>query len=168
MPLVADIDTSLEVVAMASLSLGLAFVGTCHEDISQTLLSALMERPQQALQNDTLTRLICLAVGLLYLGKQEEVEVALELAKVLEGTVGQYCTLTLETCAYAGSGNVLKVQRLMALCGEHLAKDDDDEADKPAAGAPAATGAAAAAAGAAASEAKAPPAVLDHQSVAAL
>merc|ERR1719324_1992376 len=33
----------------AALSLGLTFVGTCHEDISQALLSALMERPQQAL-----------------------------------------------------------------------------------------------------------------------
>eukprot|EP00320_Phaeocystis_rex_P019011 CAMPEP_0119057336 /NCGR_PEP_ID=MMETSP1178-20130426/1809_1 /TAXON_ID=33656 /ORGANISM="unid sp, Strain CCMP2000" /LENGTH=627 /DNA_ID=CAMNT_0007038153 /DNA_START=52 /DNA_END=1932 /DNA_ORIENTATION=+ len=136
MPLVADLETSLEVVAMASLSLGLAFVSTCHEDISQALLSVLMERPQQALQNDTLTRLICAAIGLLYLGKQQEVEVALELAKVLEGPVGQYCTLTLETCAYAGTGNVLKVQRLLELCGEHLGKDDDSEADKPAASAP--------------------------------
>ena len=129
MPLVADIETSLEVVAMAALSLGLTFVGTCNEDISQALLSVLMERDQQVLQKETLTRLICLAIGLLYLGKQQEVEVALELAKVLEGPVGLHCTLTLETCAYAGTGNVLKVQRLLELSGEHLAKDEEDEAD---------------------------------------
>ena len=176
MPIVADIDTSLEVVAMASLSLGLAFVGTCHEDISQALLSVLMERDQKALQNDTLTRLICLSIGLLYLGKQQEVEVALELAKVLEGPVGLYTTLTLETCAYAGSGNVLKVQRLLELSGEHLAKEEDDE--KPAEGAAAAAGAAAGgaapgagaagapAASAAAAEPKWP--LLDHQSVAVI
>jgi len=146
MPLVADIETSLEVVAMAALSLGLTFVGTCNEDISQALLSVLMERDQQVLQKDTLTRLICLAIGLLYLGKQQEVEVALELAKVLEGPVGLHCTLTLETCAYAGTGNVLKVQRLLELSGEHLAKDEEDEA-----------------------EVKEPKVtVLDHQSVAAL
>ena len=60
------------------------------------------------LQKETLTRLICLAIGLLYLGKQQEVEAALELAKVLEGQVGLHATLTLETCAYAGTGNVLK------------------------------------------------------------
>ena len=39
MPLVADIETPLEVVAMAALSLGLAYVGTCNEDIAQALLS---------------------------------------------------------------------------------------------------------------------------------
>jgi 26S proteasome regulatory subunit N1 len=194
MPLVADIETSLEVVAMAALSLGLTFVGTCNEDISQALLSVLMERDQQVLQKETLTRLICLAIGLLYLGKQQEVEVALELAKVLEGPVGLHCTLTLETCAYAGTGNVLKVQRLLELSGEHLAKDEEDEADAAAApaaaaGTPEAAAAAAAAAapggagaaaaggaGAAATpavpgaaEVKEPKvAVLDHQSVAAL
>jgi len=141
------------------------------------------------LQKETLTRLICLAIGLLYLGKQQEVEVALELAKVLEGQVGLHATLTLETCAYAGTGNVLKVQRLLELCGEHLAKDEEDEADAaaPAAAPAAAAGTtdaaapAAAAAGAAAGAAGAPAAaggaaeakepkvaVLDHQSVAAL
>ena len=66
-----------ETVAMAALSLGLTFVGTCHEDISQALLSALMEREQAALQADSMTRLLCVGVGLLYLGKQQEVEVAL-------------------------------------------------------------------------------------------
>ena len=141
------------------------------------------------LEKETLTRLICLAIGLLYLGKQQEVEVALELAKVLEGQVGLHCTLTLETCAYAGTGNVLKVQRLLELCGEHLAKDEEDEAAAAAppaaaaaaagttdAAAPAAAagGAAAGATGApapagGAAEAKEPKvAVLDHQSVAAL
>merc|ERR1719261_623229 len=136
---------------MAALSLGLAYVGTCNEDIAQALLSVLMERDQQVLQKETLTRLICLAIGLLYLGKQQEVEVALELAKVLEGQVGLHATLTLETCAYAGTGNVLKVQRLLELCGEHLAKDEEDEADAAApATAPAAAGATDAAAPAAA------------------
>ena len=53
MPLVADIETPLEVVAMAALSLGLAYVGTCNEDIAQALLSVLMERDQQVLQKET-------------------------------------------------------------------------------------------------------------------
>jgi len=86
--------------------------------------------------------------------------------------------LTLETCAYAGTGNVLKVQRLLGLCGEHLQKDDDDDEPAPAAapaaaggGAPGAAAAAAAAAGAAgssgASKEKEWP-KLDHQSVATL
>ena len=35
MPVVSDLGTPLEVVAMAALSLGLVFSGSCHEDISQ-------------------------------------------------------------------------------------------------------------------------------------
>ena len=31
----------------------------------------------------------------------------------------------METCAYAGSGNVLKIQKMLHLCAEH--KDNDKE-----------------------------------------
>ena len=33
----------------------------------------------------------------------------------------------LETCAYAGTGNVLKVQRLLGLAGEHNNKEEEEE-----------------------------------------
>lgn len=145
MPVVSDLDTPLEVVAMAALSLGLVFSGSCHEDIAQALMSVLMERDAAALEKDSLTRLICVGAGLLYMGRQGQVEIALELAKAVPGQVGAYCTLTLETCAYTGTGNVLKVQRLLGLAGEHLQKDEDDE-DEPAAATAAAPAAASAAA----------------------
>ena len=34
--------------------------------------------------------------------------------------MGKYALLTVETCAYAASGNVLKVQKLLDICGDHL------------------------------------------------
>ena len=34
-------------------------------------------------------------------------------------------TLVMETCAYAGSGNVLKVQELLHICAEH--KENENE-----------------------------------------
>ena len=127
MPVVSDDEAALDVVAMAALSLGLTFAGSCNGEISQALMTVLMERPQDVLRKDSMTRLIVLAVGLLYLGKQQEVEVALELAKCLEGALGEYCCLTLETCAYAGSGNVLKVQKFMQICGEHAPVEEEEE-----------------------------------------
>ena len=36
-----------------------------------------------------------------------------------------FCELVVETCAYAGSGNVLKVQKMLHLCAEH--KENDKE-----------------------------------------
>lgn len=40
--------------------------------------------------------------------------------KTLKHAIGKYASLTLETCAYAGTGNVLKVQKLLHICGDHL------------------------------------------------
>lgn len=131
---------------MASLSLGLTFAGSCHEDITQTIIAALMEREEASLETESLTRLLCLGVGLLYIGRQGEADLALELAKAVPGEAGAYCAITLETCAYAGTGNVLKVQRLLGLAGEHNNKEEEEEEAAPA---PAAAGAAAGAAGAA-------------------
>jgi 26S proteasome regulatory subunit N1 len=37
-----------------------------------------------------------------------------------------FLSLVVETCAYSGSGNVLKIQKLLHLCAEH--KKDEKEA----------------------------------------
>ena len=177
-PVVADLDTPLEVAAVAALSLGLVFTGSAHEDISQALMATLMERSEQSLEQESLTRLICVGVGLLYLGRQREVDMALELAKAVPGAVGAYCAVTLETCAYAGTGNVLFVQRLLAMAGEHPPAEEAEDAPAgaaaggaagTAAGAAAAAPAAAAAAAAAGSSSAAKtPTTLDSQPVAVL
>ena len=86
MPILADLDQPLDVVAIAALSLGLTHTGTCNHDICQEAVGALMERAatkkdEEKLAKDSLARLLCVGVGLLYLGRQTQVEIALELAK---------------------------------------------------------------------------------------
>lgn len=54
-------------------------------------------------------RFLCLGLGLLYLGKQEKADVMLEAVRTVEHKRGRYAEITLNTCAYAGTGNVLKV-----------------------------------------------------------
>lgn len=44
LPVVADTDTPLDVACFAALALGLVFVGSCHDDICQSVMGALMER----------------------------------------------------------------------------------------------------------------------------
>jgi 26S proteasome regulatory subunit N1 len=44
----------------------------------------------------------------------------LEAAKTIEHRMSKYLVTTLETCAYAGSGNVLKIQQLLRSCAEHI------------------------------------------------
>ena len=64
--------------------------------------------------------------GLIFLQRQGEVEATLEVAKTLPPRISDFLQVTLEACAYAGSGNVLKVQALLARCGEHPELDGDD------------------------------------------
>ena len=43
-----------------------------------------------------------------------------QVTKTLHVRISQYAQITLETCAYAGTADVLKVQQLLAVCGEHI------------------------------------------------
>jgi 26S proteasome regulatory subunit N1 len=48
----------------------------------------------------------------------------LQIAKTLAEAVSKYAQVVLDGCAYAGTGNVLKVQELLALCGEHIETEE--------------------------------------------
>lgn len=117
-PVVTDDSTPLDVAAFAALSLGLVFVGTCHEECVQAIVQALMLRPEKDLE-DPFAHFLCLGLGLLFLQRQGEVEATLEVAKTLCPRISDFLQVTLEACAYAGSGDVLKVQAMLARCGEH-------------------------------------------------
>ena len=47
------------------------------------------------------------------------------MARTLDEHVSQYCQVVLETCAYAGTGDVLKVQEMLAAAGEHITVEDN-------------------------------------------
>ena len=134
-PIITDESIPMDVVAFAALSLGLVFVGTCHEECVQAIVQALMLRPEKDLEHP-FTKFLCLGLGLLFLQRQAEVEATLEVAKTLCPRVSEFLQVTLEVCAYAGSGNVLKVQAMLARCGAHPDLDGDEtaEGEEPAAG----------------------------------
>ena len=51
-----------------------------------------------------------------------QVDATLEVAKTLSERLGRYTQVLLEGCAYAGTGNVLFVQSLLAVVGERIEK----------------------------------------------
>jgi 26S proteasome regulatory subunit N1 len=120
-PLVADTGekASMLEVSLAALSLGMIYVGTCDEEVGSTLMQRLMESTDAEL-DQTASRYLCLAMGLLFLGKQEKADAMLEAVKTVEHKMGAYAAITLETCAYAGTGNVLHVQHMLHICAEYL------------------------------------------------
>ncbi|GJM90196.1 hypothetical protein PR202_ga06453 [Eleusine coracana subsp. coracana] len=118
-----DSQSPLEVLVFSAIALGLVFVGSCNEEIAQSIIFALMERSEAELA-EPITRLLPVALGLLYLGKQENVEATAEVSKTFDEKIGKYCDVTLMSLAYAGTGNVLKVQKLLGICSQHLDKGE--------------------------------------------
>jgi 26S proteasome regulatory subunit N1 len=113
--------------SMAALSLGLVYVGSCNEDVATDILSRLMEATNEELDN-TASRFLSLGLGLLFLGKGDKVDAILEAVKTIEHKRGRHAEATLETCAYTGTGNVLKVQQMLRMCTEHLQEDAEHQA----------------------------------------
>jgi len=127
LPLLEDAKSTLEVIGVTALALGQIFVGTCDGDITEALVSVIMSKTKEDLLTDH-ARYIALGLSLLYLGKQQQSEIALAtLATVAEPFAAAACMM-LEICAYAGTGNVLKIQSILHACSDHI--DVEKEEDK--------------------------------------
>ncbi len=59
------------------------------------------------------------------LGKGEAVEPMLESLKVITEPLRSFATVLVECCAYAGTGNVLKIQHMLHICSEHFENKDE-------------------------------------------
>lgn len=71
-----------------------------------------------------------LGLGLCHLGRQEAVEAIIAALEVIPEPFRSMAVTMVEVCAYAGTGNVLKVQQLLHICSEHYESEKDDSKDK--------------------------------------
>ncbi|CAA2957649.1 26S proteasome non-ATPase regulatory subunit 2 homolog A-like [Olea europaea subsp. europaea] len=114
-----DSKESLDVIAFSAVSLGLVYLGSCSEYFAETISLTLKKRNASDL-GEPLFCLLPLGLGLLYLGKQDNVNArATTLLETFNEKIGKYCYMTLISCAYAGTGDALKVQKFLHAC-EHL------------------------------------------------
>ncbi|GJT09276.1 26S proteasome non-ATPase regulatory subunit 2 homolog A [Tanacetum coccineum] len=118
-----DPKAPLDVIAFTTISLGLVYVHSCNEEVVHAIIFALMDQSESDL-GEPLTRLLPLGLGLLYLGKQDSVEDTAEVSKTFNEKIRKYCDMTLLSCGYAGTGNVLKVQHFLGQCAQHLEKGE--------------------------------------------
>lgn len=121
-----------EVLGITALSLGMIAVGSCNAEVTGTLLQVIMERNESELK-DTYARFLPLGLGLVYLARQEAAEAVIAALEVISEPFRSMATTMVEICAYAGTGNVLKVQQLLHICSEHYestSEKSDDSKDK--------------------------------------
>merc|ERR1719352_1072321 len=113
-------------VSLAGLALGMIFAGKCDDTVAGTIVQRLMEATDDELGHSH-ARYLCLGLALLYLGQMEKAEAMIEALRTIEHKISKYAVVMLETIAYAGSGNVLKVQEMMHHCAEHLNEDAEHQ-----------------------------------------
>ncbi|KAI9631397.1 hypothetical protein KEM48_014371 [Puccinia striiformis f. sp. tritici PST-130] len=121
LPRVEDTAVSMEIAGIAALALGFIFVGSGDGNISRTILQTMMERENDQL-NDKWSRYLGLGLALLYLGQQDSTESAdatIETLKAIEHPLSKQTLVLLESCLFAGSGNVLKIQSMLHHCADH-------------------------------------------------
>jgi len=120
-PMIVDTGCTIECSAMAAVSLGLIFVSSCNDEVAQAILQTLIER--QAVEgalSGTWPHFFAVGLGLLYLGQQDSAEATLAALDAITHPVGKYAKLTVEGLAFANSGDVLHVQKMLHTCTEHL------------------------------------------------
>ncbi|OCF58861.1 26S proteasome regulatory subunit N1 [Kwoniella mangroviensis CBS 10435] len=132
LPHVADETNTMEVAAMAALALGFVFVGSGDGEIASAILQTMMEREETQLASEW-TVFICLGLGLIFLATQEDSEPTVATLKVIEHPIASIAETIVDVCAYAGTGNVLKVQQMLHLCAEHADKSKKETSDSDAA-----------------------------------
>lgn len=128
---ISDSTANMEIVGVSALSLGLIAIGTANGEVTSTLIQTLLERSESELK-ETFSKFLALAIGLIYLGKGEQVDVILESLKAIPEPLQSFATILVDVCAYAGTGNVLKIQQLLSICSEHieLEKEEKDPKEK--------------------------------------
>jgi len=126
LPVFAEQNSTMEVIGVAALACGLISVGSCNDDVTTTILQTLMEKSAQDLK-DPFAKYLPLGIGLCYLGKQEAAEAIVAGLEVLTDPFQSMAKTLVDICAYAGTGNVLKIQSLLHICSEHHEPAEKDE-----------------------------------------
>ncbi|KAK6512067.1 proteasome regulatory particle base subunit [Arthrobotrys musiformis] len=122
-------DSNPQLCALAALSLGLIFVGSSNGDISSSILEILFTREPSELK-DKWARFLSLGLALLFVSRQEEAETTIETLKAIDHPFSKHTQVLVNACAYAGTGNVLKIQQMLHLCNEHIDRDNKDKDNK--------------------------------------
>ncbi|KAN0111781.1 Armadillo-type fold [Russula decolorans] len=128
LPLISDDETGMEIASLAALAVGFIFVGSENGEAAVVILQTLMERVERddRALDEKWTRFLGLGLALLYVGVQasDSYDATIETLKAIPHQASKLIQVLVEMCAFAGTGNVLRVQTMLQQCGEHLnAKD---------------------------------------------
>ncbi|KAJ5558492.1 Armadillo-like helical [Penicillium sp. DV-2018c] len=130
LPIVEDTSLDMQLSAMAAVSLGLVFVGSSNHRVSEAIATTLMDEDRQKQLKDKWTRFMALGLALLYFGRQEEVDVILDILKAVDHPMAKPTSVLASVCAWAGTGTVLKLQELLHICNDIIEEKEENKGDE--------------------------------------
>ena len=122
--LINDENLSLEISTNAAISLSLIFVSSRDEDVINTILTSLMIFGEKTLENP-MALFFSVALGIQFLGEQDKCETVLETLDSIEKPLSKLAKVVVESCAYIGSGNILKINEFMSKLNKKIDPEDD-------------------------------------------
>ncbi|KIV87400.1 hypothetical protein PV11_02949 [Exophiala sideris] len=125
LPIVEDSNLDMQLSAMAAVSLGMVFVGSSNHQVAEAIATQLMDEDRQRQLKDKWARFMALGLALLYFGRQEEVDVILDILKAIDHPMATPTATLASVCAWAGTGAVLKLQELLHICNDHIEDKED-------------------------------------------
>ncbi|RDW62942.1 proteasome regulatory particle base subunit RPN1 [Aspergillus mulundensis] len=130
LPIVEDSSVDMQLAAMASVALGLVFVGSSNHQVSEAIATTLMDEERHKQLKDKWTRFMALGLALLYFGRQEEVDVILDILKAVDHPMAKPTSVLASVCAWAGTGSVLKLQELLHICNDVIEESDEKQGEE--------------------------------------
>lgn len=118
-PPLVDNGMPVDCSVFAAVSLGLIFVGSKNREVAEYITETIFEREKI---NDSLSNPIAalygVSLGLLFLCCREDCETIISALDIVKHPLSNYIKLTIEGMAFAGSNDVLKVQKMLQVCVE--------------------------------------------------
>ncbi|KAK2948905.1 putative 26S proteasome non-ATPase regulatory subunit 2 [Blattamonas nauphoetae] len=112
--LLVEEEELLDVVACTALASGMVNAGTADPTISEAMFMSLAERDA----NSPLSKLIAVGIGLLFLGRKAECQTIVETTSILPDPIKDFAAIIIQSCAYAGTGDVLVIQKFLGEVAE--------------------------------------------------
>ncbi|KAK6375380.1 proteasome regulatory particle base subunit [Lithohypha guttulata] len=130
LPIIEDSSLDMSLSAMAAVALGMIFVGSGNHQVAEAIATQMMDEDRQNQLKDKWARFMALGLALLYFGRQEEVDVILDILKAIEHPMAKPTATLASVCAWAGTGAVLKIQELLHICNDHIEDKDENKGDQ--------------------------------------
>lgn len=122
-------NASFELACISALGVGLVYVGSGNDEYASIIADRLMSCTETE-GNQAIARHMALGLGLLFLGLENDADPMLEIMDTIELPIGRVAHVIVQSCAFAATGNVLHIQRLLRTCAEHPEMEDKEKQEK--------------------------------------